>query len=60
MDIAEDHSKTPSYQGGPQKIPGRVQCARYDLGDEGVAYHDTDTVNNGSGRLKSSRWNLPE
>ncbi len=39
------------YQGGPQKIPGRVQCARYDLGGEGVAYHDTDAVNNGSGKL---------
>ena len=24
-------------QGGPQKIPGRVQCAYYDLGGEGVA-----------------------
>jgi hypothetical protein len=39
------------YQGGPQKIPGRVQCAWYDLGGEGVAYHDTDAVNNGSGVL---------
>src|SRR5690348_12112235 len=27
------------YQGGPQKIPGRIQCAYYDLGGEGVAYH---------------------
>ena len=24
------------YQGGPQKIPGRVLCAYYDLGGEGV------------------------
>src|SRR4029077_17918811 len=30
------------YQGGSQKIPGRVFCAYYDLGGEGVAYHDTD------------------
>jgi len=30
------------YHGGPQKIPGRVQCAYYDLGGEGVAYHDAD------------------
>ncbi len=30
------------YQNGPQKIPGRVLCAYYDLGGEGVAYHDTD------------------
>jgi hypothetical protein len=39
------------YHGGPQKIPGRVQCAYYDLGGEGVAYHDTDTKNKGSGTL---------
>lgn len=39
------------YQGGPQKIPGRVFCAYYDLGGEGVAYHDTDPKNHGSGEL---------
>jgi hypothetical protein len=39
------------YHGGPQTIPGRVQCAYYDFGGEGVAYHDTDAKNNGSGGL---------
>lgn len=39
------------YQGGAQKIPGRVECAYYDLGGEGVAYHDLDAKNNGSGTL---------
>ncbi len=39
------------YHGGPQQIPGRVQCACYDLGGEGVAYHDQDAANNGSGVL---------
>jgi hypothetical protein len=39
------------YDGGPQKIPGRVLCAYYDLGGEGVAYHDTDPQNHGSGEL---------
>jgi hypothetical protein len=39
------------YQGGAQKIPGRVQCAYYDRGGEGVAYHDADAKNNGSGAL---------
>lgn len=39
------------YQGGAQKIPGKVQCAYYDLGGEGVAYHDSDAKNNGSGGL---------
>jgi hypothetical protein len=39
------------YTGGPQRIPGRVQCAYFDLGGEGVAFHNTDTVNKGSGML---------
>jgi hypothetical protein len=39
------------YHSGPQKIPGRVLCAYYDLGGEGVAYHDTDPRNHGSGEL---------
>ena len=39
------------YKGGAQKIPGKVQCAYYDRGGEGVAYHDSDARNNGSGLL---------
>lgn len=39
------------YPGGPQSIPGKVQCAYYDTGGEGVGYHDTDAVNHGSGEL---------
>jgi hypothetical protein len=39
------------YTGGAQVIPGRVECAYYDLGGEGVAYHDTDPTNHGSGEL---------
>ena len=34
-----------------QTIPGRLQCALYDVGGEGIAYHDTDSVNQGSGKL---------
>ena len=34
-----------------QTIPGRLQCALYDLGGEGVAYHDVDSINQGSGKL---------
>jgi hypothetical protein len=34
-----------------QLIPGTVQCAFYDTGGEGVAFHDSDSVNNGSGKL---------
>jgi hypothetical protein len=39
------------YPGGPQMIPGKVQLEYYNLGGEGVAYHDTDSINSGSGRL---------
>ena len=40
-----------AYAGAPQKLPGPVFCAYYDLGGEGVAYHDTDAENEGSGKL---------
>ena len=39
------------YQRGAQKIPGKIQCAYYDRGGEGVAYHDSDSKNSGSGVL---------
>jgi hypothetical protein len=39
------------YNGGAQTIPGRLQCEYYDFGGEGVAFHDSDSVNSGSGRL---------
>jgi hypothetical protein len=39
------------YKSGPQSIPGKLQCEYYDFGGEGVAFHDTDTINSGSGRL---------
>jgi hypothetical protein len=39
------------FTAAPQRIPGRVECAAYDVGGEGVAYHDSDAVNHGSGQL---------
>jgi hypothetical protein len=42
---------TDSLHHGTQIIPGRLQCALYDIGGEGVAYHDTDSLNQGSGKL---------
>jgi hypothetical protein len=39
------------YHDGAQSIPGKLQCEYYDLGGEGVAYHDNDSINSGSGRL---------
>jgi hypothetical protein len=39
------------YKSGPQSIPGRLQCEYYDQGGEGIAFHDNDSINSGSGRL---------
>jgi endoglucanase len=39
------------YEGKTQIIPGRIQAEPYDSGGEGVAYHDADAANNGSGKL---------
>jgi hypothetical protein len=54
-EIPKDYRGTPfhdsHYNDGAQKIPARVMCAYYDLGGEGVAYHDTDPENQGSGHL---------
>jgi hypothetical protein len=41
----------PYHHSGPQVIPETVQCALYDLGGDGVAYHDSDPINHGSGGL---------
>ena len=38
------------YKAGPQLIPGKVECKYFDLGGEGIAYHDKDTINRGSGK----------
>jgi hypothetical protein len=39
------------WQNKPQQIPGRLECEFYNTGGEGVAYHDSDSSNNGSGKL---------
>src|SRR5262245_59441115 len=53
--VSKDYKGTPfhdsAYKGGPQKIPGKVYCAYYDSGGEGVAYHDNTAKNLGSGTL---------
>jgi len=41
----------PKGDGTIQEIPGRIDFEFYDKGGEGVAYHDSDSVNSGSGRL---------
>ena len=39
------------FSGTRQMIPGRVQAEFYDIGGEGVGFHDSDAVNSGSGTL---------
>jgi hypothetical protein len=60
-DFLKSYKGTPfhdsKYEGGAQKIPGTVMCAYYDLGGEGVAYHDADAKNNGSGALNPANGN---
>ncbi|MEO8712914.1 MAG: carbohydrate-binding protein [Parafilimonas sp.] len=43
--------KDSVYKKGAQKIPGKLQCEYYDFGGEGVAFHDVDSINSGSGKL---------
>lgn len=42
--------KGKAWKDSIQQIPGKIQCELYDLGGEGVAYHDTDSINDGSGK----------
>ncbi|WP_204524831.1 carbohydrate-binding protein [Confluentibacter citreus] len=39
------------YKKGMQTIPGKLECEYYNFGGEGIAYHDNDTKNSGSGNL---------
>lgn len=39
------------YKWGAQIIPGKLECAYYDFGGEGVAYHDFESANLGNGGL---------
>jgi hypothetical protein len=49
--LASQPYRDALHAGGPQPVPGAVFCAYFDEGGEGVAYHDSDAVNSGSGRL---------
>ena len=54
--VAQASNIPMGYSGKPfqrsgQAIPGKIMCAYYDLGGEGVAYHDTEAKNHGSGEL---------
>jgi hypothetical protein len=48
--------QTP-YRGAPAPLPGTVQAEDYDLGGEGMAYHDT-TAGNAGGAYRSDSVDL--
>ena len=52
--LAKGKYKGRAWNDTIQQIPGKIQCEFYDLGGEGVAYHDSDSINNGSGMLNPS------
>ncbi len=45
--------QSPYFTGVPQEIPGMVELENYDNGGEGIAYHDNDPTNNGSGNYRA-------
>lgn len=47
----QEKAEGKPWKGVIQKIPGKIQCEFYDEGGEGIAYHDQDSINNGSGKL---------
>jgi len=49
--LSQNNMKQKPWNNTIQQIPGRLECEFYNLGGEGIAYHDTDPVNNGSGKL---------
>jgi hypothetical protein len=61
LESCQSNNKLNAYQGkafsdslfttGAQSIPGKIQCEYYDFGGEGIAFHDSDSLNSGSGRL---------
>ncbi len=55
--VLQNYKGTP-WENSPQVIPGRVQCEFYDIGGEGIAYHDSDSINNGSGKLNPANGNF--
>jgi hypothetical protein len=56
--VITNNYKGIPWENKPQVIPGRIQCELYDKGGEGIAYHDLDSVNNGSGRLNPADGNF--
>jgi len=54
--ICDNSTITPvlePYSGQPFAVPGMFEAEDYDLGGEGVAYHDSDATNNGNANYRT-------
>lgn len=49
--FSQTNNKSKSWNNTIQAIPGKLECEKYDSGGEGIAFHDKDSLNNGSGKL---------
>jgi endoglucanase len=51
MEVRQARYDGKPFRGRAQSLPGALECELYDEGGEGVAYHETDGRNHGSGEL---------
>ncbi|MEP6713549.1 MAG: carbohydrate-binding protein [Ferruginibacter sp.] len=58
VSCASSFKVNKSFNKKEQIIPGRVECEYFDTGGEGNAYHDMDSLNNGSGKLNPANGNF--
>ena len=49
--FSQENYKGKAWKDSIPQIPGKIQCEFYDLGGEGIAFHDSDSINSGSGGL---------
>lgn len=50
----ENEALTTPYSGKPIAIPGTIQAENFDIGMEGVAYHDNDEANQGDANFRNA------
>ncbi len=65
MDAAPEAPALGGYKGRPwnntpQAVPGMIPASFYDVGGEGIAYHDADPGNNGANQARTTDATLPE
>jgi len=56
--LPQSHTAGQPWMSKVQQIPGIVECELYNQGGEGIAYHDADSINNGSGKLNPANGNF--